>query len=105
VTVKHFHRTSVTPDAALAEAEAFFPGIGMTRTAAGARTRRFEGTVGEPAEAVTLDLSVKMEGGHYTFVEADSSAQGESRLDRGVKNYFTRLHRLADPRHALGASY
>jgi hypothetical protein len=61
--------------------------------------------VGEPAEQATLDLSVKMEGGHYTFVEARTSAQGESRLDRGVKNYFTRLHKMADPRYALSASY
>ena len=30
---------------------------------------------------------------------------GESRLDRNVKNYFTRLHKLADPAHALSASY
>jgi hypothetical protein len=103
--MNHFHRTTVSPDAALAEADAFFPTIGMTRTATAARTRCFEGTVGEPAEPVTLDLSVKMEGGHYTFVEARTTAQGESRLDRGVKNYFTRLHKLADPRHALSASY
>jgi hypothetical protein len=103
--MKHFHRTTVVPDAALAEADAFFPTIGMKQTVAGARTRKFEGTVGEPGEHLTLDLSVKMEGGHYTFVEAKTSAQGESRLDRGVKNYFTRLHKLADPRYALSASY
>lgn len=103
--MKHFHRTTVLPDAALTEADAFFPTIGMKQTAAAARTRRYEGSVGEPGEPVTLELSVKMEGGHYTFVEAQTTAQGESRLDRGVKNYFTRLHKLADPRHALTASY
>jgi hypothetical protein len=103
--MKHFHRTTVLPDAALAEADTFFPTIGMKQVAAGARTRRYEGTVGEPADLVTLDLSVKMEGGHYTFVEGQTSAQGESRLDRGVKNYFTRLHKMAEPRHALSASY
>jgi hypothetical protein len=103
--MKHFHRTTVLPDAALADADLFFPTIGMKQTAATARTRQYEGTVGEPGDHVTLTLSVKMEGGHYTFVEAQTSAQGESRLDRGVKNYFTRLHKLADPRHALSASY
>ena len=103
--MKHFHRTTVVPDVALAEADAFFPTIGMKQTAAAARTRKYEGSVGEPGEQSTLELSVKMEGGHYTFVEAKTSAQGESRLDRGVKNYFTRLHKLADPRHALSASY
>ncbi|HEY2849538.1 MAG TPA: hypothetical protein VGI97_06645 [Gemmatimonadaceae bacterium] len=103
--MKHFHRTSVLPGDVLSAAEAFFPTIGMTQTAATPRSRRFEGTVGEPGERVSLDLTVKMEGGHYTLVEAQTSAMGESRLDRGVKNYFTRLHKLADSRHALSASY
>ncbi|MFI5231545.1 MAG: hypothetical protein ACHQSE_03425 [Gemmatimonadales bacterium] len=103
--MNHFHRTTVLPGAALAAADAFFPTIGMKPVSSTVRSRRFEGTVGEPGEQVALDLSVRMEGGHYTFVEAQTSAMGESRLDRGVKNYFTRLHRLADPRHALSASY
>lgn len=103
--MKHFHRTSVLPDAALTEADAFFPTIGMKQASSTARARKYEGAVGEPGEQVTLELTVKMEGGHYTFVEAKTSAQGESRLDRGVKTYFTRLHKMADPRHALSASY
>ena len=103
--MKHFHRTTVLPDAVLATADAFFPTIGMKLVNTMVRGRRYEGTVGEPGDQVSLDLTVKMEGGHYTFVEAQTSAMGESRLDRGVKNYFTRLHRLADPRHALSASY
>jgi hypothetical protein len=103
--MKHFYRTSVNPDAALAEADAFFPTIGMKSAASAARTRKFEGSVGEPGEPVTLNLKVWMEGGHYTFVEAQTSAQGESRLDRGVKNYFVRLHQIADPRHVLRAAY
>jgi hypothetical protein len=103
--MKHFHRTSVMPDAALAEADAFFPTIGMRQTAATARGRTFEGVVGTPEEPVTLTLTVKMEGGHYTFVEAHTTAQGESRLDRNVKKYFVRLHKQADPGHALSAAY
>ncbi len=103
--MKHFHRTTVLPDAALSEADRFFPTIGMKPSATGPRMRKFEGIVGEPGDQVTLDLTVRMEGGHYTFVEAQTSAQGESRLDRGVKNYFTRLHKMADSRHALSASY
>jgi hypothetical protein len=103
--MKHFHRTSVLPDAALADADLYFPTIGMKQTASGARARTYEGSVGEPGELVTLTLTVKMEGGHYTFVEAQTTAQGESRLDRDVKRYFTRLHKLADPRYALSASY
>jgi hypothetical protein len=103
--MKHFHRTHILPDAVLREADAFFPTIGMKPSAAAARSRTFGGVVGTPDEPVTLTLTVKMEGGHYTFVEAHTSAQGESRLDRNVKKFFVQLHRLDDPRHALAAAY
>ncbi|MFI5311119.1 MAG: hypothetical protein ACHQQ3_07810 [Gemmatimonadales bacterium] len=103
--MKHFHRTHVAPEAVLAEADAFFPTIGLKQLAAGARTRSYEGVVGTPDEPVTLALSVRMEGGHYTFVEAATSATGESRLDRNVKRFFVRLHRKVDARHALDAAY
>jgi hypothetical protein len=103
--MKHFHRTSVMPDVVMAEADAFFPTIGLKCTASGARSRNFEGVVGTPEDVVSLRLTVKMEGGHYTFVEAQTTAQGESRLDRNVKKFFVRLHRLADARHAIGAAY
>lgn len=103
--MKHFHRTSVHPDVVLARADAFFPTIGLKATATGARERVFEGVVGTPDDLVLLRLTVKMEGGHFTFVEADSTAQGESRLDRNVKKFFVQLHRQADPRHAMDAAY
>lgn len=103
--MKHFHRTHVLPDAVLAAADEFFPAIGLKRTAAAPRARTFAGVVGTPEEPVTLTLSVKMEGGHYTFVEASTSAPGESRLDRNVKKFFVLLHRQVDARHALGAAY
>lgn len=103
--MKHFHRTSVLPDAILTAADAFFPTIGMKPTASGPRTRAWSGVVGTPDEPVTLALSVKMEGGHYTFVEADTSSQGESRLDRNVKKFFVQVHRMADQRHAMDAAY
>ena len=103
--MKHFHRTSVSPDLVLREADTFFPTIGLRPAASGARSRSWEGVVGTPEEPVTLSLTVKMEGGHYTFVEAATSAQGESRLDRNVKKFFVQLHRLTDRRHALTAAY
>jgi hypothetical protein len=94
-----FHRTSLHPDRVLEHADAFFGALGLDAVAREARRRRFEGGLG------TLVLSVKMEGGHYTFVEAHTDQVGESRLDRNVKRYFVQLHRLADPRHALEAAY
>src|SRR5690606_28047589 len=61
--MKHFLRTQLSPDAVLDGADAFFPTIGLRATAQAARTREFSGPLG------TLALSVKKEGGHYTFVE------------------------------------
>jgi hypothetical protein len=103
--MKHFHRTHVHPDVVLREADAFFPAIGLRQTASAARSRRWEGVVGAPEAPDTLVLSVKMEGGHYTFVEAATTAQGESRLDRNVKKFFVQLHRMTDARHAMTAAY
>jgi hypothetical protein len=97
--MRHFYRCGLHPDHVLREAEAFFPTIGLARTASGERTRTFAGALG------TLNLSVRMEGGHYTFVEAHTDQTGESRLDRSVKRYFVRLHKAADPAHALDAAY
>jgi hypothetical protein len=94
-----FHRSSLHPDVVLQEADAFFGGLGLATVATEARRRVFRGPLG------TLTLSVKMEGGHYTFVEAHTDQIGESRLDKNVKKYFVRLHRTADPRHALEAAY
>lgn len=103
--MKHFHRTSVMPDVVLREADTFFAALGLRQTASAPRTRVWEGVVGTPEEPATLSLKVWMEGGHYTFVEAHSSAMGESRLDRNVKKFFVQLHRLVDPRHVSAAAY
>ena len=103
--MKHFHRTHIAPDAVLAAADTFFPSIGLKPTATTHRSRSWQGVVGTPEIVETLTLSVKMEGGHYTFVEAQSTAQGESRLDRNVKKFFVQLHKQVDPRHASSAAY
>ena len=83
----------------MAEAESFFPTIGMTASGKAARERTFAGALG------TVTLRIRPEGGHYTFVQADTDQTGESRLDRNVKKYFVRLHRRADPNHRPSASY
>jgi hypothetical protein len=103
--MKHFHRTSVHPDTVLAEADAFFPTIGLKLTHTSARSRTYHGVVGTPEAPATLVLSVKMEGGHYTFVEGTTDQMGESRLDRNVKKFFVQLHRQTDARRAMTAAY
>ena len=94
-----FHRTSVAPAEVMAAADAFFPALDLRATRTAPRSRTFAGALG------TMTLSVRMEGGHYTFVEVETDQIGESRLDKNVKKFFVALHRKADPSHAVEAGY
>ena len=94
-----FHRTSVGPAAVVEAADRFFAALGLAPTASAPRSRTFAGPLG------TVNISVRMEGGHYTFVEADTDQIGESRLDKNVKKFFVTLHRMADPSHVPTAGY
>lgn len=94
-----FHRTSVGPAAVMAAADRFFPALDLAATETAPRARTFTGPLG------TLRLTVKMEGGHYTFVEVATDQIGESRLDKNVKKFFVGLHRAADPSHKIEAGY
>ncbi len=97
--MRHFHRTHLPPDDVLAVADEFFPTIGLARQGTELRSRAFTGALG------SLRLLVRPEGGHYTFIEAETDQVGESRLDRNVKRFFVRVHRRADPSHVLRAAY
>jgi hypothetical protein len=97
--MRHFYRSHRAPAEVLATGDVFFPNLGLAQTATAPRTRIFSGALG------TCKLTVKAEGGHYTFVEVETDQIGESRMDRNVKRFFVELHRIEDPRHALEASY
>jgi hypothetical protein len=97
--MKHFFRSSLTPADAIAAADDFFLDMGFTRQESTARARTFSGELG------VVTISARPEGGHYTFVEANTDQMGESRLDRNVKKFFVQLHKTADPRHKLEAAY
>lgn len=97
--MRHFYRTQLSPAEVLASADRFFPGIGLAQHTTAPRTRTYTGPLG------SLKLSAKAEGGHYTFVQADTDQMGESRMDRNVKKFFVGLHRTEDPAHALSANY
>ena len=97
--MRHFFRTQLTPADVLNVADDFFPQLPLERSAHTARSRTFTGMLG------ILQLSVKKEGGHYTFVEVNTDQMGESRLDRNAKRFFVELHRTADPAHRLEAAY
>src|SRR5881392_3405057 len=97
--MRHFYRTHLPPHDVLTRADAFFPGVSLAPLTTAARARTFSGPLG------VVKLTVKAEGGHYTFVEAQTDQMGESRLDRNVKRFFVMLHRTEDPRHQLEAAY
>ena len=97
--MRHFYRSHLTPHDVLDRADKFFPTIGETPLSTAARARTYSGPLG------VMKLTVKSEGGHYTFVEVQTDQMGESRLDRNVKRFFVTLHRQEEPRHMLEAAY
>ncbi|MEO8909922.1 MAG: hypothetical protein ABI408_06800 [Gemmatimonadaceae bacterium] len=97
--MRHFFRTQLTPAEVLRIADDFFPEIGMERNGQTAKARMFAGDLG------TLQLTVRKEGGHYTFVEISTDQTGESRLDRNAKKFFLEVHRSGDPSHRIAAAY
>lgn len=103
--MRHFYRSHLTPADVVAAADSFFAALGLTGTASGPRSRLFQGIVGTPAVASRMRLTVRAEGGHYTFVEVETDQIGESRLDRNVKRFFVELHRREEPGHAMAAAY
>ncbi|HEY5220072.1 MAG TPA: hypothetical protein VIJ16_09710 [Gemmatimonadaceae bacterium] len=97
--MRHYYRSHLIPADALSAADRFFSALGLPTTASSARSRTFAGPLG------AARLTVKPEGGHYTFIHVDTDQMGESRLDRNVKRFFLSLHREEDPRHLLEAAY
>ena len=97
--MQHFHRSHLGSDEVLALAEKFFQTLGLANAPKTPRTRTFSGVLG------TVQISARPEGGHYTFIEAVTDQEGESRLDRNVKRFFVLVHREADPAHKLAAAY
>jgi len=97
--MRHFYRSHLSPADVLASADQFFPSIGLSQSTTAPRTRTYGGALG------ALKLSVRAEGGHYTFVQVETDQMGESRLDRNVKKFFVSLHRTEEPRHVPAASY
>ena len=97
--MRHFYRSQLALADVLAAADQFFPHVGLAQQTTAPKTRTYSGPLG------TLKLSVKAEGGHYTFVQAETDQMGESRLDRNVKRFFVGLHRTEHPSHQLAPNY
>lgn len=97
--MRHFYRSHLSLADVLASADTFFPNIGLAQNTTAPKTRTYSGALG------ALKLSVKAEGGHYTFVEVATDQMGESRMDRNVKKFFNTLHRAEDPHHVLTPNF
>jgi len=96
--MQYFHRTSVSPDAAMQAAAAFF-GTRLAPTEETARRRSYAGALG------SVRISARPEGGHYTLVTVRTDQPGESELDKLAKRFLGEVHVLADPTHHQRGSY
>ena len=96
--MKYFHRSQLSPDAAIARASEFFGGrLGAAEE--GPRHRAFAGPIGE------VSVTVAAEGGHYTLVTVATNQPGESEIDKLAKRFLTLLHTTADPSHRPIGAY
>ena len=96
--MRYFHRTSLSPDDVLAEADRHF-GDRLQTVSSSARARTFQGAVG------TITVQVEREGGHYTHITISTDQVGESEADKTAKRYLTRVHARADDRHVARGAY
>lgn len=63
------------------------------------RRRAYQGTLGR------ITITARPEGGHYTFVEADTDQVGESELDKLAKRFLAEVHKLVEPAHVTRGAY
>lgn len=96
--MKYFHRSSVTPDEAVAHAATFFGGR-MSPTEEGRRRRGFSSPLGQ------LVVSVEAEGGHYTLITVATNQPGESELDKLAKRFLSTVHATTHAQHDLRGAY
>ncbi len=96
--MKYFHRTTLAPDRVLEAAKAFF-GSRMTPAEEGPQRRAYTGPLGK------VTITVRAEGGHYTFIEAGTDQVGESELDRLAKRFLAEIHKRVEPTHELRGAY
>ena len=69
--MRYFHRTQLSPDAVLAEADRHF-GSHLEEIERGERARRYNGSLG------TVGVAVLPEGGHYVHITVQTDQVGES---------------------------
>jgi len=95
--MRYFHRSTVSPDSVLSEAERFFGTLQGSWT--GPRGLKFVGSIGQ------IKVNVAMEGGHYTRITVDTDQVAESEADKMAKRFLSVVHTKAEPDHELRGSY
>lgn len=96
--MRYFHRTSLSPDLVLEEADKYFPAR-VNLTDSGRRYRSYAGSVG------SISLRVEAEGGHYTLVTVETDQVGESEADKIAKRFITMVHQRLEPSHLARGAY
>jgi len=96
--VRYFHRTSLPPDAVLEAAKRYF-GARLAPSEEAPRRMSYSGAIGR------ITVSVRAEGGHYTFIDVQTDQMGESELDRHAKRFLAEVHQEAEPAHAVRGAY
>jgi hypothetical protein len=96
--MRYFHRTSLSPDEVLKQADEYFASYGVVNES-GDRHRVFQGTIGR------VKVRVFAEGGHYTLINVETDQVGESEADKVAKRFLTRVHMSAEPSHVARGAY
>ena len=96
--MRYFHRTALTPEAVLQEADRFL-GNRLSPAGSGHRSRAFSGTVGR------ISIQVTAEGGHYTLVTVETDQVGESEADKLAKRLLGLVHKKHEPEHVVRGAY
>jgi hypothetical protein len=96
--MRYFHRTSLSVDAALSEADRYF-GDRMSPGAHTDRTRTYASAIG------TVALTVRPEGGHYTLITVTTDNVGESEVDKFAKRFLGTVHGIVHKRHKVRGAY
>lgn len=96
--MRYFHRTSVSIDKVLEEADRYF-GERLERQSVEDRERIFAGAIGR------VTVAVRAEGGHYTLITIATDQVGESELDKLAKRFLTLVHTKADTDHVARGAY
>lgn len=97
--MRYFHRAHCTPDEVLQHAERFFPAQGLARQDGGPDAVRYRDSRG------LVEITVEVEGGHYTRVTVATGEVGEAEIDRIAKRFLAELHGAQDPSHKVRGAY